>query len=81
MLWRGILWNAQYLPEAKIFDGYRPGVMAQIKKNQENLITWMKKHPKEAETINPYFFIVMDDCISQDLHHAEQLKDIFFNGR
>lgn len=55
--------------------------MAQIKKNQENLITWMKKHPKEAETINPYFFIVMDDCISQDLHHAEQLKDIFFNGR
>ena len=59
------LLQQQYLPEAKIFDGYRPGVMAEIKKNQENLIRWMQAHPKEAEAINPYFFVVMDDCISQ----------------
>lgn len=39
--------------------------MAKIKENQENLINWMKKHPDEAEKINPYFFVVMDDCISQ----------------
>lgn len=50
----------QYLPESKIFDGYRPGVMAEIQKNQANLVTWMQNHPEEAKGINPYFFIVMD---------------------
>lgn len=58
---------------------------------------WMHQHPEEAHKVNPNIFIVMDgkcflenscslltllpDCISQDLHHAEQLKEIFFNGR
>ncbi len=68
------------LPEAKVFDGYRPGVMDVIQNNQKNLIKWMKAHPKEAKHVNPNFFVVMDDCISQDLHHAPQLKDVFFNG-
>ena len=55
----------QYIPAAKVFDGYRPGVMHEIQKNQANLVTWMQNHPEEAKGINPYFFIVMDDCISQ----------------
>lgn len=44
---------------------YRPGVMHEIKKNQHNLVTWMNDHPEEAKGINPYFFVIMDDCISQ----------------
>lgn len=55
--------------------------MDKIRQNQENIVEWMHQHPEEAHKVNPNIFIVMDDCISQDLHHAEQLKEIFFNGR
>ena len=54
--------------------------MAKIQENQENIVEWMHEHPDEAHKVNPNVFVVMDDCISQDLHHAEQLKEVFFNG-
>jgi hypothetical protein len=71
----------QMVPEAKVFNGYSPGIMDQITESQKALIEWMQKHPDQAQDVNPYIFIVMDDCISQDLHHAEQLKNVFYNGR
>lgn len=71
----------EFVPEDKIFDGYSAGVMEQIKKNQMKLITWMMAHPKEGKKINPYVVVVLEDCMSQDLHHVDQLTDLFFNGR
>lgn len=71
----------EFVPDHKIFDGYSPGVMAQIKKQQTEIVTWMMKHPKEGKKINPYVVVVLEDCMSQDLHHMEQLTDLFFNGR
>ena len=71
----------EFVPEDKIFDGYSAGVMNQIKQNQIKIVTWMMKHPDEGKKINPYVVVVLEDCMSQDLHHMEQLTDLFFNGR
>jgi hypothetical protein len=71
----------EFVPEDKIFDGYSPGVMHTIIKNQVKIIEWMIAHPEEGKNINPYVVVVLEDCMSQDLHHVEQLKDVFYNGR
>lgn len=66
----------KFVPSDKIFDGYSPGVMAQIRESQEQIVTYMNDHPEEADKINPYIVIVLEDCLNQDLHHMEQLKDV-----
>ncbi len=71
----------EFVPKKYIFSGYSPGVMAQIQANQTEIVEWIHAHPEEGKKINPYVVIVLEDCMSQDLHHIEQLKDIFFNGR
>jgi hypothetical protein len=74
---------SEFCPDNRIFDGFRPGVMDAIRSEQEQLVKWMRKHPDQAKAmkINPYVAIILEDCLSQDLHHIDQLKDIFFNGR
>jgi len=71
----------EFVPGDKIFDGYSPGVMHQIIRNQVELVEWMMDHPDEGKLVNPYVVVVLEDCMSQDLHHMEQLKDVFYNGR
>jgi hypothetical protein len=68
------------IPEGKCFKGYIPGVLAAILEAQTNFITEERKLP-EDQRANCRMLIILDDCISQDLHHDPVLKDVFFNGR
>lgn len=71
----------KHVPEKAIFDGYSPGIMEKIWNQQLKIVQWMDKHPDEAKNVNPYIFVVLEDCMSQDLAHTQQLSDIFYNGR
>lgn len=69
------------VPRNAIFNGYNPGAMERIYAHQHRLVEWMKRHKREAKNINPYIFIIMEDVLDQDLSHAQQLRNIFYNGR
>lgn len=69
-----------YVPEKFIIDGFIPGVLQAIVDEQKALVEWWH-HNKDTEDFNPYIFLIMDDVISQDLHHAPELKWLFYNGR
>lgn len=46
---------------------------------QKKLINYLREHPEEV--INPNLFIVLDDCVTEDLFHDPVLNYLFFNGR
>jgi hypothetical protein len=71
----------EFVPEKYVFNGYSEAVMAKIIASQESIVTWMQKNPCEAKQVNPYIFVVLEDCMNQDLHHQELLKSLFYNGR
>lgn len=69
----------QYCPERYIFDGYSPAVLFWIIEQQKTLINFLRENPDIV--INPNIFIVLDDCVTEDLFHDPVLNYLFFNGR
>jgi hypothetical protein len=70
----------KYVPKKYIFDGFLPGTLQAIMDDQAKIIEeW---HATKHNTdFNPYILLIMDDVISDDLHHAPELKTLFYNGR
>lgn len=73
----------QYVPKNYIFDGYRPGVLADILEVQKNLRMKQIDNPSNEtiQDLNINCLLILDDVIDQDLFHTELLKTLFYNGR
>ena len=69
----------KFVPPRFVFDGYNRAVLAAIIEQQKQLIEYLGKHPDVV--INPNIFLVLDDCVTEDLFHEPELNTIFFNGR
>lgn len=71
------------IPTSKIFSGFHEGVLFEIIETQKKIITALKDAGFEEEDRKRIArcCIVLDDCITADLHHSEVLKTLFFEGR
>jgi len=73
----------QRVPESKIFPGYHEGVLFEILEAQKAIMENLKAQGIELEERKRIarICIIMDDCITADLHHSEVLKTLFYEGR
>lgn len=61
------------VPPSRVIQGYMPGVLDQIIQEQIELVTYLNTHEEMARLINPKLFIILDDCVSQDVRAGRGL--------
>lgn len=72
----------QYVPFKFIHTPYDPYVIAQILDLQKALIAQNELNAgNPAMLINPYIALVLDDVVAGNMHHDEQLNQLFYEGR
>lgn len=69
----------QFVPDAYVFPKYNSDIIMQIINQQKALLGWMRDHPEQS--VNPNLFLVLDDCVTEDLFHDPALNTLFFEGR
>lgn len=67
----------KHFPGWKVFPGWRPGVIAQIMREQAHIAKLYKEDPS---CINPWRLIILDDCV-HDCGHDPLLKELAQTGR
>lgn len=72
----------QYVPFRFIHTPYDPFVIGQILATQKALIAQNELNSNNPEMIvNPYIALVLDDVVARNMHHDEQLNQLFYEGR
>lgn len=61
---------------------YDPFVVQRIIEEQESIIAQNKLNADHPELIqNPYIAVILDDVVSNDMHHDPLLNQLFYEGR
>ncbi len=74
-------WWAKHIP-SRFIHQYSQFVIAKIIEHQRAVIAWNQLYADQPEKlINPYIAIILDDVVSHNMHHDEQLNQLFYEGR
>jgi hypothetical protein len=69
---------SEHVP-VKFIHSYSKDVIQDILTHQRRVVAWNKLYPDRA--VNPYMAVVLDDVVTNNLHHDALLKALFYEGR